>query len=79
MFSLIKDNVCIFSTQSVENLYSYIKINMDSIELKEADEMWKTENRTEYGAMYHLCLLEHCSKLEGCSLLIHKGEYNGNS
>ena len=79
MLSLVNKNHCIYSTDSVENLYNYIKSNMDIIELEEAEQMWKTENRTEYGAMYHLCLLEHCSTLEGYSLLIHKGEYNGDS
>ena len=79
MLSLVKKNHCLYSTDSVENLYNYIKSNMDMVELEEAEQMWKLSNRTEYGEMYHLCLLEHCSILEGYSLLIHKGEYNGNS
>ena len=78
MLSLIKDKNCIYSTDSVDSLISYIKHHMDSDEQIEAEEMWRTENKIEYGAMYHLCLLDNCSELEGVSLLIHKGEYNGN-
>ena len=79
MLSLVKKNHCIYSTDSVVNLQNYILYHMDEDEKKEAEKMWRRENKTEYGAMFHLCLLEHCSELEGYSILIHRGEYNGNS
>ena len=78
MLSLVNKGYCIYSTDRVENLYDYILCHMNLDELAEAKEMFNKENK-EYGAMWHVCLLEHCSKLDGYGLLIHKGEYNGSN
>lgn len=78
MLSLVHKGYCRYSTDSVENLYDYIICHMTLDELKEAKEMFSKENK-EYGAMWHMCLLEHCSELAEYRLLIHKGEYNESS
>ena len=78
MLSLVNKGYCIYSTDRVENLYDYILCRMTLDELTEAKEMFNKENK-EYGGMWHVCLLEHCSKLAGYGLLIHKGEYNGSN
>ena len=72
MLSLVKDKKEIYRTNYVDELIRYLENQCTESELKDAREMFKIECLTEFGRMWHLCLIDNCERLEGVSLMIHK-------
>lgn len=68
MLSLIKNNEIFFSTSSSFELESFIRRLMDRDEIRDAETAFYKDAGAEYKYDFAMCLLEHCTALDECSL-----------
>lgn len=69
-YSLKQNDKVIFSSDIESNLISYLINSMTKSEVEEADESFSLYSKQEYGGHYFLCLLEHCERLNSCSIIV---------
>ena len=68
MLSLIKNKEVLFSASTSFELESFIRRLMDRDEILEAETAFYQDNGAEYKHDFVMCLLEHCTALDECSL-----------